>query len=151
MWSENGKGGRREKNAPKEAASEEKREIYIPEASVYDEQPARREIREGAVSQRSVTVFGYSPENLEHVMDRFRKIGEIKEISHGKNWMDIKYCRDKSMFQAMQESGSIINGEIIGVAQRGRKSVLMDKLEGNALLANNSEGIISKIFTYLFG
>lgn len=153
MWSEKGRRAEREKGAVKESTREKEVGEYIPEGSMYDEEPVRREIgeKQGVRSYRSVTVFGYTAENMEHVMKKFEEFGEMEGISHGKNWVDIEYKREKSMFQAMQESGSIINGEMIGVAQRARKSICVDTVEKSMLFAEKREGMISKVLTYLFG
>lgn len=151
MWSEKGRSVRREKNAVKEVPKEKSKEVYIPEASVYDEEPVHMSTRGTGILQKSVTVFGYSPSNLEHVLEKFSGLGEIKEMSHGKNWMDIQYKRDGSMFMALQESGIVINGEMIGVVQRARKSINMERIEKSALLVNKNDGLIGRVLTYLFG
>ncbi|KAI5188816.1 hypothetical protein NEMIN01_0184 [Nematocida minor] len=151
MLSENERSLGRDRNTFKNGKGESYKGVYIPEASVYDEQPAFAAPREFTISQKTVTVFGYSPSNLEHILRKFRDIGEIKEISYGKNWMDVKYEREKCMFLALQESGAIINGEMIGVVQKARKNINVGKIEKSNLLIHKEEGVLGRILTYLFG
>ncbi|EIJ88747.1 hypothetical protein NEPAR06_1263 [Nematocida parisii] len=125
--------------------------VYIPEASVYDEQPSLVPPRDSAILQKAVTVFGYSPANLECVLRQFRDLGEIKEISYGKNWMDIKYEKEKCMLHALQMSSQIINGEMIGVAQKARNNMGIGRVEKSSLFIKQDHGLLGRIFTYLFG
>jgi len=127
--------------------------FYIPENSIYDEQqPVAAQKRPFLGLQRTVTVFGYSPQNQEEVARRFKEHGEIKEISYGKNWMDIQYKVEKSMYKALRENGGIINGEMVGVVQKSRKETThLAQYEKEQVLLKREEGVLGKIITYLFG
>ncbi|KAI5159140.1 hypothetical protein NEAUS03_0053 [Nematocida ausubeli] len=152
MWSANERllKESESKRVPRERNSGPK-SVYIPEASVYDDQPVLGGPRVSTVQQKALTVFGYSPSNLECVLRQFKSVGEIKEISYGKNWMDIKYEKEKCMMQALQMSSQIINGEMIGVAQRARKNIDIGSVEKSALFLKKDDGLLGRICTYLFG
>ncbi|KAI5181018.1 hypothetical protein NEOKW01_1259 [Nematocida sp. AWRm80] len=128
------------------------KKIAIPEASIYDEQPSALQNQHPFIQPKTLTVFGYSPSNLDCVLHRFKEFGEIKEISYGKNWMDIKYEKENCIYRALQESETILNGEMIGVIQKNRKGIgaLQNYTKAQAF-AKKEDGLIIKIFTYLFG
>ncbi|KAH9386376.1 uncharacterized protein NEMAJ01_1272 [Nematocida major] len=130
---------------------EKNKGVYIPEASMYDEQPSFAPLRDPVVSQKAVTVFGYSSANLEHILRKFKGIGPIKEIHYGKNWMDIRYEAEKYMFLALQESGRIINGEMIGVFQKSRRNVPTARVENPNALLRKDTGLIERVLSYFFG
>ncbi|OAG31601.1 hypothetical protein NEDG_00076 [Nematocida displodere] len=125
--------------------------MYIPESSIYDEQVPLKHKRDLHLSQRSITVFGYSATSVECVLRRFKTFGEIKDINYGKNWMDIKYDQEKQMFRALKENGTILNEEMIGVMQKNRKDVGSLRYGDDNVFAKPEEGILVRIFAYLFG
>ncbi|KAI5189788.1 hypothetical protein NECID01_0694 [Nematocida sp. AWRm77] len=126
--------------------------LHVPETSVYDEQPPVMYRKNMPLSQKTVTVFGYSTGNLDSVLRRFKEHGEIKDINHGRNWMDIEYKLDKSIYQALKDTGSIQNGEMIGVLQKNKKEVgYFNRHEKEQVFVKKEEGVVTKIFTYLFG
>ncbi|KAI5186337.1 hypothetical protein NEHOM01_1401 [Nematocida homosporus] len=135
----------------KEGPETKYKDFYIPESSIYDSRPSTTQKRGPIVPSRSVTVFGYSAGNLDHVMRRFKECGEIKEINYGKNWMDIQYEREKCMFTALRENGCILNGEMIGVVQKNRKDMGAIWLTEQEVLFKREEGVLTRILAYLFG
>lgn len=149
MWSKSEWSSREEKT--KGEREDKTKGQYIPEGSVYDEQPTFAFPRGSSIPQKAVTVFGYSASNLEHVLRKFREIGEIKDLSYGKNWIDIKYEKEKCMFLALRESGVIINGEMIGVVQKARKNTAVGRVENTELFLKKDVGLLGRVLTYLFG
>jgi Nup53/35/40-type RNA recognition motif len=128
------------------------RNTTVPDSSLYDEQhPPQEQKKESALYQKTVTVFGYSVRNLDRVRDRFRECGEVKEICYGKNWMDIRYEDERSMFKALSDSGTIIGGEMIGVVQRHKRERYFGGVWRESVFLKKKEGVFRKIFSYLFG
>ncbi|KAI5171739.1 hypothetical protein NEFER03_1044 [Nematocida sp. LUAm3] len=125
--------------------------IFIPEESIYDDCSSSSYKNNQMSFQRSVTVFGYSQENMDSIIRRFKAYGEIKEINYGKNWIDIKYEKEKPIYTALRENGSIINGEMVGVLQKNRKDISAPWVNDQSVLVKKEEGLISRFLSYLFG
>lgn len=126
--------------------------IHVPEISVYDEQPPVMYKKNPFPSQKAITVFGYSPSNLDSVLQRFKEHGEIKEINHGKNWMDIEYKSEKSIYLALKDTGTILNGEMVGVLQKNKKEIGFTHWnDKEQVFVKREEGVVTKILAYLFG
>jgi hypothetical protein len=69
-------------------------------------------------TQGWVTVFGFLRSQSENILKEFRNIGELIQCSWGpgeSNWVHIHYKDPHSCHRALQRSGYIIGGSMIGV------------------------------------
>lgn len=122
---------------------------YIPEASIYDSH-AEKIVRNPPVSaHKTVTIFGYAPENTTCVLRWAQGHGHISEISYGKNWMDIRYEKESCIYNALLGNGTILNGEMIGAMQKHRRSLGARKYQ--EIFSTDQKGLLSRLFIYLFG
>lgn len=122
---------------------------YIPDASIYDSHP-EKVVRNIPVSaHKTVTIFGYAPENTNCVLQWAQGHGQITEVSYGKNWMDIRYEKEAYIYNALQGNGTILNGEMIGVMQKHRRGLGARKHQ--EVFSADQKGLLSRIFVYLFG
>lgn len=124
----------------------------VPDTSLYDDTttPALQLKPTSIETQKVITIFGYSPSQLEPTIAKFREYGSISDINYGKNWMDIKYANDKSVFKALSNNCKIINGEMIGVVQKSRREVPLTFGREEVFIKRES-GVIGRVIKYLFG
>jgi hypothetical protein len=98
---------------PKETASQQQNEINAePEQASLPESTKRDD------TQGWVTVFGFLRSQSENILKEFRNIGELIQCSWGpgeSNWVHIHYKDPHSCHRALQRSGYIIGGSMIGV------------------------------------
>lgn len=125
----------------------------IPDTSLYDESgplpPHKKQETFGR--QKTITIFGYSAANLEAIISRFRRYGAVEDINYGKNWIDLKYEDEKSMFKALSDNGKIINDEMVGVTQKYKKDGTSGILGGGGVFMKRERGAFARLFGYLFG
>jgi hypothetical protein len=119
----------------------ETKQAQIPQNTLYEE-PL---LSQRKPSKKFVTVYGFSPENLGAVMERVKACGNITEVEHGKNWINILYESEECMMRCLRLNACMVEDEIIG-AFRQSGGVLE-----NADIFVRKKGIFTVIMEYLFG
>ncbi|KAL3080057.1 hypothetical protein niasHT_034615 [Heterodera trifolii] len=77
-----------------------------------------------------VTVFGFSPDHLQHILELFSRHGDIMAQKTPKrgNWVHIRYSTPIHAKQALGRNGSIFEGQMIGVVPCQDREALEDDL-----------------------
>ncbi|KAI3411984.1 hypothetical protein GPALN_002038 [Globodera pallida] len=76
-----------------------------------------------------VTVFGFSTDQLQHILELFSRHGHImaqKTSKHG-NWVHIRYSSPVHANQALVKNASIFQGQMIGVVPCKDREALEDE------------------------
>lgn len=128
-------------------------DIFVPKVSMYDEKVVSEHVpmQSTIYRQQPVIVFGYSAQNLSSILSIFEKIGKMKKIGYGTNWVEIVYEKEKYVYTALKENGSIYNEEMIGVISGNKKEPIILQKADTQLLKSNGPGVIPRILSYLFG
>ncbi|KAH9411895.1 hypothetical protein HK407_02g03390 [Ordospora pajunii] len=113
----------------------------IPQNTLYEE-PL---VSQHRVKKRYVTVYGFTPANLEAVLDMIRSCGDILEIEYGKNWVNVLFGGEEGIKKCLRMNTSIVGEEMIGVFRQGG-GVVDDKD-----IFVRHKGVFTSIMEYFFG
>ncbi len=113
----------------------------IPQTTLYD-MPLRSQ---RTPIQKHMTIFGFSSQNRENVLEEIKKIVNIDKKEEGKNYINIWGEDSCELEKLLKLNHKIINGEIIGV-YRNNFGIINDP---NIYLKR--KGLFQIIKEYLFG
>lgn len=113
----------------------------IPENTLYEE-PL---LVQKKPNKKYLTVFGFSPSNLDNVIKKIKETLQFDHVEYGKNWVNVMIQNEKDACKLLKLNTCFINGEIIGVF-RESYGVIEDK---DVFL--RKKGLFSKVLGYFFG
>lgn len=124
-----------------ELQSTEAQEPVIPQGTLYDT-PIQAQ---HTPLKRHVTVFGFSQQNRQAILEQIEKATKVFRKEEGKNYINV-WCDDTSSLEGLLKlNQKMINGEIIGVYRKGYGAV------DDEDIYVKKKGIFRKIYEYLFG
>lgn len=124
-----------------ETFDDTKQTPIIPQTSLYDT-PIQYQMES---KQKYVTVFGFTQQNREAVLDRIRKTAIIEKKEEGRNYIDVWAEDPSKLDDLLKLNYKVINGEIIGVFRRN-----FGAIEDEEIYVKK-KGILKIISEYLFG
>lgn len=126
---------------PESEAEPTKKGSSIPQGTLYDV-PVQPQL---APKSRHMTVFGFSPQNREHVLSRIQELVQIDRKEEGKNYVSIWTDDPLELEKVMKLNYEVINGEMIGVLRRN-----CGVIDDEDVYAKK-KGVFQIISEYLFG
>lgn len=128
------------KDGSAEVAPETK-QAPIPQNTLYEE-PL---ISQCKSRKKYVTVYGFSPDNLDVVLEMVKSCGEISEVEYGKNWVNVLFLNEEDVRKCLRMNTTMVEDEIIGVFRQG--GGVVDDRD----IFVRRKGVFSSIMEYLFG
>lgn len=132
---------RKNKGAGDAEAVPEAKQAPIPQNTLYEE-PL---ISQRRAKKKYVTVYGFSADNLDAVLDTVRSCGEVLETEYGRNWVNVLFGSDESVKRCLRLNTAMVGDEIIGVFRQGG-GIVDDK---DIFL--RKKGVFTSVMEYLFG
>lgn len=138
-----------------------KTEKYHPALFSRNEEPYTAEIQEPVIPQstlydtpiqtqhtplkKHVTIFGFSQQNRQAILEQIEKATKIFRKEEGKNYINIWTDDVSSLDALLKLNHKMINGEIIGAYRKSYGPV------DNENIYLKKKGLFRKIYEYLFG
>ncbi|EPR78767.1 hypothetical protein SLOPH_2106 [Spraguea lophii 42_110] len=95
------------------------------------------------VEKEYITVFGFSSENTEKIVELIKTKGSIKNMEYGRNYVNVTFEDVNDYEDVISMNRTMVEGEYIGVFRNNMVS------RGN--IKKKEKGLISKMLEYLFG
>nr|AGE96385.1 hypothetical protein ECU07_0210 [Encephalitozoon cuniculi] len=123
-----------------EAVSETK-SASIPQNTLYEE-PL---VSQHKARKRYVTIYGFTPGNLNAVMDAAKSCGDILEVEYGKNWINVLFDNEDSIKRCLKLNTAVVEDEIVGAFRQG--GGIIEDWD----IFVRKKGVFTSIMEYLFG
>lgn len=124
-----------------EYVCQEEQEPVIPQSTLYDA-PVQTQ---HAPTRKHVTVFGFSQQNRQHVLDQIEKVVKNYRKEEGKNYINIWTDDSSTLDTLLKFNHKNINGEIIGAYRRSFGAI------DDSNIYVKKKGIFHKVYEYFFG
>jgi hypothetical protein len=124
-----------------ETITVENNEPVIPQSTLYDTPIQMHHMP----MKKHVTIFGYSQQNRENILEQVAKITKVFRKEEGKNYMNVWADDISSLDALLKMNHKIMNGEMIGVYRRGYGVV-----DGEDIYYKK-KGVFKKVYEYFFG
>lgn len=119
----------------------EMKQVEIPQNTLYEE-PL---VSQRRAQKRYVTIYGFTADNLEAVLEMARSCGEITEIEYGKNWVNVVFDGEEGVKRCLRQNTTMVGDEIVGVFRQGGGIV-----EDRDIFVRK-KGVFACVMEYLFG
>ncbi|AFN83265.1 hypothetical protein EROM_070140 [Encephalitozoon romaleae SJ-2008] len=119
----------------------ETKSTSIPQNTLYEE-PL---VSQHRVKKKYVTIYGFTPRNLDAVIDAVKSCGDVLEVEYGKNWINVLFDNEESIKRCLRLNTTMIEDEIIGAFRQGGGII-----EDHDIFVRK-KGVFTSIMEYLFG
>ena len=120
---------------------EEEKEPVIPQNTLYDALVQTQ----NTPRKRHVTIFGFTQQNRENVIEQIERSTKMYRKEEGKNWISVWSDDVSSLDSILKLNHKMINGEMIGV-YRNSFGIVED-----SDIYLKKKGIFKKIYEYFLG
>lgn len=119
----------------------ESQEPVIPQSTLYDI-PIQTQ---HTPMKKHVTVFGFSQQNRQNILEQIEKTTKIFRKEEGKNYINVWTDDMASLDALLKLNHKMINGEIVGAYRKSYGAV------DDEDIYVKKKGVFRKVYEYFFG